>query len=74
MDNLFFELLHVAVGNCTCLSHTPSVKEWKELYALAYDHALFGVCFSSLNILDKQEQLSEMPLQLVGYGNADSET
>ena len=64
MDNLFFELLHVAVGNCTCLSHTPSVKEWKELYALAYDHALFGVCFSSLNILDKQEQLSEMPQQL----------
>ena len=64
MDNLFFELLHVAVGNCTCLSHTPSVKEWKELYALAYDHALLGVCFSSLNILDKQEQLSEMPQQL----------
>lgn len=64
MDNLFFELLHVVVGNSTCLSHTPSVKEWKELYALAYDHALLGVCFSSLNILDKQEQLSEMPLQL----------
>lgn len=64
MDNLFFELLHVAVGNCTCLSHTPSAKEWKGLYALAYDHALLGVCFSSLNILDKQEQLSEMPQQL----------
>lgn len=64
MDNLFFELLHVAVGNCTCLSHTPSAKEWKGLYALAYDHALLGVCFSSLNILDKQEQLSEMPRQL----------
>lgn len=64
MDNLFFELLHVAVGNCTCLSHTPSAKEWKGLYALAYDHALLGVCFNSLNILDKQEQLSEMPQQL----------
>lgn len=64
MDNLFFELLHVVVGNSTCLSHTPSAKEWKGLYALAYDHALLGVCFSSLNILDKQEQLSEMSLQL----------
>ena len=64
MDNLFFELLHVVVGNSTCLSHTPSAKEWKGLYALAYDHALLGVCFSSLNILDKQEQLAEMPQQL----------
>lgn len=64
MDNLFFELLHVAVGNCSCLSHTPSAKVWNELYALAYDHALLGVCFSSLNILDKQEQLAEMPQQL----------
>lgn len=64
MDNLFFELIHVAVDNCTCLSHTPSAKEWKGLYSLAYNHALLGVCFRSLNILDKQEQLSEMPLQL----------
>ena len=64
MDNLFFELIHVVVGKCTCLSHTPSTKEWKEIYALAYNHALLGVCFRSLNILDKQEQLSQLPLQL----------
>lgn len=35
INNLFFELIRVAIGNQVGLSHTPSVNEWGELYAMA---------------------------------------
>ena len=34
-EQLFFELIQVAIGTRICLSHTPSVDEWGELYAMA---------------------------------------
>ena len=35
LENLFFELIRVAIGNQVCLSRTPSADEWDELYAMA---------------------------------------
>lgn len=31
LDNFFFELIRVDIGNQMCLSHTPSAAEWGEL-------------------------------------------
>lgn len=35
MDNLFFDLIRVAIDNQLCLSHTPTADEWGELYTMA---------------------------------------
>lgn len=46
INQLFFELIRVAIGNAECLSHTPSADEWNGLYALAKKQALVGICFA----------------------------
>lgn len=42
MRKLFFELVQVALGVRPCLSHSPSVQEWDELYAMAKKQSLVG--------------------------------
>lgn len=63
MDQLFYELIQVALGTRICLSHTPSADVWGELYAMAKKQSLVGVCFCGVQRLPK-EQLVEMPVQL----------
>lgn len=48
INNLFFELIRVAIGNQVCLSRTPKVKEWQELYDIAKKQSLVGVCFAGV--------------------------
>ena len=48
INNLFFELIQVAIGTRICLSHTPSADEWGELYAMAMKQSLVGVCFAGV--------------------------
>ena len=45
MQDLFFELIQVAIGRKTCLSHTLTAKEWETLYRMAESHAVLGICF-----------------------------
>lgn len=45
MQDLFFELIQVAIGRKTCLSHTPTAKEWETLYRMAESQAVLGICF-----------------------------
>ena len=35
MNNIFIELIQVAIGTRICLSYTPSADEWGELYVKA---------------------------------------
>lgn len=63
MPHPFFELIQVAIGNATCLSHSPSEDEWESLFLMAQKQALVGVCFHGLQSLDKQ-QLSKLSSQL----------
>lgn len=66
MTNLFQELLQVSVGCQSAsgnLSRVPSAEEWADLYRMAKEHTLIGVCFAALQKLPS-EQLAEMPQQL----------
>ena len=55
MQELFFELIRVAIGKLFCLSRTPSEKEWKELYEMAKKQSLVGVCFAGVQRLVNSE-------------------
>ena len=50
-DNLFFELIQVALGVRVCLSHSPNAREWKALYDMAKKQSLVGVCFAGVQKL-----------------------
>lgn len=51
INQLFFELIRVAIGNQVCLSHTPTADEWGMLYAMAKKQSLVGVCFAGVQKL-----------------------
>lgn len=51
MNQLFFELIRVAIGTQESLSRLPSQKEWKALYDMAKKQSLVGVCFAALQRL-----------------------
>lgn len=63
MNDSFFELIHVSIGNRVCLSRVPTAAEWKALYSLSVKQAVAGVCFCGVQRLPK-EQLVEMPVRL----------
>lgn len=56
INNLFFELIRVAIGNQVCLSRTPKLKEWQDLYAMAKKQSLVGICFAGVQKLQAQRQ------------------
>lgn len=56
IEELFFELIKVAIGERVCLSHTPSADEWKQLYDMAKKQSLVGVCFAGVQKLVDQQQ------------------
>lgn len=51
IEELFFELLQVAVGTRKSLSRVPTAREWGELYSMATRQALIGVAFAGVNHL-----------------------
>ena len=53
---LFFELLQIAIGNRRELSHTPTTKEWSELYALAQKQTLVGIAFRGVELLSEAQR------------------
>lgn len=56
MNELFFELIQVAIGSRVCLSHTPRADEWKQLYEMAKKQSLLGVSFAGVQRLVEQRQ------------------
>ena len=61
INNIFFELVQVAIDTRICLSHTPSVDVWGELYAMAKKQSLVGVCFVGVQkLVEQRQELPEM--------------
>ena len=56
MENLFFELIQVALGERDRLSQNPTSEEWRSLYAMAEKQTMFGVCFQGIEFLHGQKQ------------------
>ena len=52
----FFELLQIAIGNRSQLSHTPTAEEWRELYTLAQKQAMVGIAFRGVEQLPKEQR------------------
>lgn len=70
INNIFFELLQVALGTRVCLSHTPDADEWGKLYEMAKKQSLVGVCFSPVQKLQGQHQEPPEMLYLKWMGMA----
>lgn len=56
IENLFYQLLRMALDRQVCLPHTPNEQEWKALYELAKKQSLIGVCFAGVQKLQTQRQ------------------
>lgn len=70
MQELFIDLIRVAIGNQVCLSRTPSADEWGELYAMAKKQMLMGVSFAGVQLLQMQQQSPPEMLYLQWMGMA----
>lgn len=70
MDQLFFELIRISIGNASCFSHSPSEKEWESLYEMSRRQALLGICFVGVNNLLKQNQCPPRRLYVKWMGLA----
>lgn len=64
MDQLFYELIQVALGNRSELSHIPSKKEWEELFQMSVKQSLIGINFAALKQLAKRQQTENLPKSL----------
>ena len=69
IDQLFFELIRIALGNADELSHKPTDNEWKQLYDMAKKQSLVGICFAAVQRLPEDMRPPEM-LYLTWLGMA----
>lgn len=70
IEEFFFELIKVSIGQQGCLSRTPSAQEWGEMYAIAKRQSLVGVCFAGVQRVVLHQQISHGQLFLQWMGMA----
>ena len=51
MDKLFYELIRVSTGQLDCLSRGAEPEEWQELYEMAHQQQLTGICYRGAQAL-----------------------
>ncbi len=56
VEQIFIELLQIALGNRDRFSICPSAEEWEKLYDMAKKQVLVGVCFFALKLLPVEQQ------------------
>lgn len=71
LENLFFELIRVAIGTQDSLTRLPSEREWSKLYKMAEKQSLVGVCFAGLQNLgaDADEGFARIGISEMQYLN-----
>ena len=67
---LFFDLIQIALGHKTELSHAPSDEEWKELYALSKKQTLLGITAAAIEKIPAHQRPAK-PLLLQWYVTAE---
>ena len=55
IENYFFELIQVAIGNRSALSFVPSQQEWQRLYGLMSKHTLIGIGYVAIQKLPREQ-------------------
>ena len=70
IEKSFFELIQVALGVRTCLTHSPSEDDWCQLYELAKKQSLVGICFAAVQKFKLQQQCPPELLYLTWMGMA----
>ena len=69
MNELFFELIRVALDNADRLSHIPKPKEWQMLYDMAKKQSLVGICFAGVRRLVNSEKVDYYGMPKMLYLN-----
>ena len=55
MGNRFLELLQIAIGKRDRLSHTPTMEEWRGLFADSQKQSVVGIAFAGVERLPKEQ-------------------
>ena len=67
LQRIFFEFLHVTIGQRSCLLRALTMGEWRGLYGLLKKHALLGVGYVAIQKLPKEQwPPNAMIMQWVG--------
>lgn len=53
INQLFFELIRIAIGTQERMTRPPTADEWGELYNMAKKQSLVGICFAGVQKLNK---------------------
>ena len=69
MNDIFYELIRVAIGTQDALTRPPSAGEWKVMYDMAKKQSLVGICFAAVQRLPEDMRPPEM-LYLTWMGMA----
>ena len=55
VNDIFFELLQVAIGNRDMLTHAPSAEEWEEVYEVCKKQSVTGIAFAGVERLPQEQ-------------------
>lgn len=61
-EELFIQLLQIAIGRRQQLSEKPSSKKWLSIYELANEQAVAGICIAGVDKLPKEQMPPQMML------------
>ena len=56
LEQLFFELIRIAIGKQQKFTSLPNAEQWRELYQLSVQHTLAGVTFSAIECLAEEQR------------------
>lgn len=56
MNDLFFQLIRIALGNQEELKKVPSAEEWGRVFSMAKKQSLVGICFSGVQRITNSEE------------------
>lgn len=70
MANIYFELLHIAIGERKMLSRSLSDNDWQRMFIFCKRQALLGVCFSGVEKLYGLGESCPLDLWMKWYGYA----